>query len=203
MDRIDAIAIVGAIALVASAMPASAGDRSVRVTSLQQRWHYLDVSLSPGSLRFFFPDNDVCRKILRRDAEVIYVKRGPLGEVQNEAGERCEPVGIASLRAWRDRSFRPRTQTPVPRSHATFEVVHRDGELAYARGRFILASRVGWTNVDDTIAILPDTQGCQKTIESGIGSIEFRYSGKVPYRLVAGGEDCPIVGFVRPATAEN
>ena len=203
MDRIDAIAIVGAIALVTSAMPASAGERSVRVTSLQQRWHYLDVSLSPGSLRFFFPDNDVCRKILRRDAEVIYVKRGPLGEVQNEAGERCEPVGIASLRAWRDRSFRPRTQTPVPRSHATFEVVHRDGELAYARGRFILASRVGWTNVDDTIAILPDTQGCQKTIGSGIGSIEFRYSGKVPYRLVAGGEDCPIVGFVRPATAEN
>ncbi len=203
MDRADAIAIVGAIALVASATPTSAGERSVRVTSLQQRWHYLDVSLSPGSLRFFFPDNDVCRKILRRDAAVIYVKRGPLGEVKNDAGERCEPVGIASLRAWRDRSSRPRTQTPVPRSHATFEVVHRDGELAYARGRFILASLVGWTNVDDTIAILPDTEGCQKPIESGFGSMEFRYSGKVPYRLVAGGKDCPIVGFVRPAAAEN
>ncbi len=203
MDRLHAIAIVGAIALVASATPAFAPKRSVRVTSLQERWHYLDVSLSPGSLRFFFPNDDVCRGILRRNAEVVYLKRGPLGEVKNHAGERCEPVGIASLRAWRDRSFRPRTETPVPRSHATFEVVHRDGELAYARGRFFLASLVGWTNVDDTIALLPDTQGCQKPIESGIGSMEFRYSGKVPYRIVAGGEDCPIVGFVRPVAAEN
>ena len=33
--------------------------------------------------------------------------------------------------------------------------------------------------------------------------MEFRYSGKVPYRIVAGGEDCPIVGFVRPVAAEN
>ncbi len=203
MDRVDAIVIVGAIALVASATPVSARERSVQVASLQQRWHYLDVSLSPGSLRFFFPNDDVCRKILRRNAEVVYVKRGPLGEVKNDAGERCEPVGIASLRAWRDRSFRPRTQTPVPRSHATFEVVHRDGELAYARGRFLLASLVGWTNVDDTIALLPDTKSCQKPIESGIGSMEFRYSGKVPYRIVAGGEDCPIVGFVRPVADAN
>ncbi len=198
-----AIASVGVIALVAAAPAAFAQERTVRITSLQKRWHYLDVSLSPDSLRFFFPDNDICREILRRDSEVVYIKRGPFGEVKGDSGAHCEPVGIASLREWRDRSSRQRTQSPVPRAPVTFKVVHRDGELAYLRGRFVLASLIGWTDVHDTIALLPDIEDCRRAIESGVGTMEFRYSGKLPYRIVAGGEDCPIVGFVRPAAAEN
>jgi hypothetical protein len=172
----------------------------VQVSSVVQRWSYIDATLGvlPRPIRFFFPDDDTCRALLLRETKIRYVSRGPLGVVTNAAGDRCEPVGIASLREWRDRSSRRRTGTPVPRAQATFEVVRRDGGLVFARGRFPLATIVGWSSADDTIALLPGDEGCRRPIEAGVATMEFRYSGQRPYRLVAGGDSCPIVGFVRP-----
>ncbi len=145
------------------------------------------------------PNNDdACRALLLLETTVSYVSRGPLGVVTNEAGDRCEPVGIASLQEWRDRSSRRRTGTPVPRAQATFEIVHRYEGLVFARGRFPLATLVGWTGAEDTIALLPNDGGCRRPIDAGVATMEFRFSGQRPYRLVAGGESCPIVGFVRP-----
>ena len=138
-----------------------------------------------------------CTGALLLETNVSYLSQGPLGVVTHAAGDRCEPVGIASLQAWRDRSSRRRVGTPVPRAQATFEIVHRDGELVFARGRFPLATLVGWTGAEDTIALLPDDEGCQRPIDAGVATMEFRYSGPRPYRLVAGGDSCPIVGFVR------
>ena len=193
------LAVTGIAAGILAAGLAHAQD-GVRVSSPGERWHYLDATLDlkPRPIRFFFPASGACRSALRNDAGVSYAGRGPLGEIRNEAGELCEPLGIASLQAWRDRSSRPRTESPVPRAHTTFRVVHRDGEFAYVRGRFPLAVLVGWTQFDDTIALLPNSEGCEKPMESGRASMEFRYWGKVPYRLVAGGKDCPILGFVSP-----
>jgi hypothetical protein len=199
------VGCVAAVALAAAAVPAhvEAQGTEVAITSLVPRWSYLDATLDlrPQPLRFLFPDEGACRTLLRPDSRVTYVRRGPLGELRNAAGDRCEPVGIASLRAWRDRSVRPRTATPVPRAQATFRIVHRDGELAFARGRFPLATLVGWTGAEDTIALIPDDESCRAPLEAGVASMEFRFSGRVPYRLVTGRESCPIVGFVRPLPA--
>ncbi len=193
------LGILAVAAIAAAATSGGAQATEVQVTSVAQRWSYIDATLGvrPRPVRFFFPDDDACRALLLRETTVSYVSRGPLGMVTNAAGDRCEPVGIASLREWRDRGPRRRTGTPVPRAQATFEIVHRDGELVFARGRFPLATLVGWTGAEDTIALLPDDEGCRRPIDAGVATMEFRSSGPRPYRLVAGGDSCPIVGFVR------
>ena len=193
------LGVLAAAAIAAAATSGWAQGTEVQVTSVVPRWSYIDATLGvlPRPVRFFFPDDDACRALLLLETNVSYVSRGPLGMVTNAAGDRCEPVGIASLQEWRDRSSRRRTGAPVPRAQATFEIVHRDGELVFARGRFPLATLVDWTGADDTIALLPDDQGCRRPIDAGVATMEFRFSGRDPYRLVAGGERCSIVGFVR------
>jgi len=188
-----------AVALATAATSGWAQGTEVQISSAVPRWSYIDATLGvlPRPIRFFFPGDDACRALLLRETMVRYVSRGPLGVVMNAAGDRCEPVGIASLREWRDRSSRRRTGTPVPRAQAAFEIVYRDGDLVFARGRFPLATLVGWSGADDTIALLPDDEGCRRPIDAGVATMEFRFSGQRPYRLVAGGDSCPIVGFVR------
>ena len=188
-----------AVALATAATSGWAQGTEVQISSAVPRWSYIDATLGvlPRPIRFFFPGDDACRALLLRETKVSYVSRGPLGVVTNAAGDRCEPVGIASLREWRDRSSRRRTGTPVPRAQATFEIVYRNGDLVFARGRFPLATLVGWSGADDTIALLPDDEGCRRPIDAGVATMEFRFSGRDPYRLVAGGERCSILGFVR------
>jgi hypothetical protein len=199
VTRLGLVAVV-ALAVAAAATRGWAQGIEVQVTSVVPRWSYIEATLGvrPRPIRFFFPDDDACRALLLRETNVLYASRGPLGVVTNAAGDRCEPVGIASLQEWRDRSSRRRTATPVPRAQATFTVVQRDGGLVFARGRFPLATLLDWTNADDTIALLPNDQSCRRPIDAGVATMEFRFSGRDPYRLVAGGERCTIVGFVRP-----
>ncbi len=160
---------------------------------------YIDAHIGPQpGLRFFFPSDETCRGILYEEARVIYVRRGSLGRVEGPDGTMCSAVGIASLREWRDRGPRPRIDRPLPRSPVSFRVVYRDDDLVFARGRFPLASQVGWARGEDTIALLPTGEACKASIESGVGSMEFRSSGRVPFQIVSGGQNCPIVGFVLP-----
>jgi len=167
-----------------------------------ERGGYIDAYIGPQpGLRFFFPSNETCRGILYEEARVIYIRRGSLGRVDAYDGSTCPAVGIASLREWRDRGPRPRVDRPLPRAPISFRVVYRDDDLVFARGRFPLASQVGWPRGDDTIALLPTGEACESTIERGVGSMEFRSSGRVPFRIVAGGQNCPIVGFVQPLPA--
>ena len=175
------------------------GGTPATAVGVVERGGYIDAGLLTGttSLRFFFPADDACRAILREEARVFYVRRGPLGEVQTDEGESCIPVGIASLREWRDRQPRSRRNEPLPRARIAFEIVYRDDNLVFARGRFPLASQIGWTGGDDTIALLPNSEGCSGPIESGIGTMQFQATGRVPFRIV-GRADCPIVGFVQP-----
>ena len=170
------------------------------VTGVVERDIYLDVLLDSAywSMRYFFPTSELCRRILVDQASVTYVSLGPWGEVQNDEKERCVPAGIDSLRAWRNRKPRPRTGSPIPRRQASFRVVHRDDELVFARGFFPLASAIGWTGGNDTIAVIPNTPPCQPLIESGTASMEFRPAGPEPFRLVSDQGVCPLVGFIQP-----
>jgi hypothetical protein len=176
-----------------------------KVSSVVERGGYLDATLESKywSFRFYFPDHADCRAIVRPGEDVTYVKAGSLGQVQNPAREVCDPVGIASLREWRDQRPRSRLSEPLPRTRADFEIIYRDEELAFARGRFLLAREIGWPGGDDTIALLPIAEGCQEPLERGVAAMEYRSAGEVPFRLVAGGEDCPILGFVQPLPARR
>jgi hypothetical protein len=164
-----------------------------------ERGGYIDAGILTGttSLRFFFPADEVCRAILREEARVLYVRRGPMGAVENDAGDSCSPVGIASLREWRDRQPRPRRDEPLPRARIDFRVTYKDDDLVFARGRWPLANQIGWAGGEDTIALLPNSEGCAGPIESGVGTMQFQSTGRVPFRIV-GRADCPIVGFVQP-----
>ena len=180
----------------AAGLPGEARDR--RVVFVAQRGDYLDAVLEhrDASLRFFFPDDETCREVLRRDAWVEYVNLGPLGEVRREDLV-CTPVGIASLEAWRSRRGR-REEGPLPRSPVNFRVVYEDEDYVLARGRFPLASRIGWSGGEDTLALIPRNAACAPVIARGRGSMEFRVAGRDPFILVSREGRCAIQGFVRP-----
>ena len=100
----------------AAGIPGSA--REHQVIFAVERGAYLDAVLErpDSTLRFFFPADETCREVLRKEAWVEYVNLGALGEVRR-ADLTCTPVGIASLGAWRARRGR-RLEGPLPRSTA-------------------------------------------------------------------------------------
>lgn len=173
-------------------------------TEVTERFGYLDATIETGgyTLRFFLPPDEACTAIAREGGEARYKTLGPLGRLTRD-DLRCDPLGILSLRAWRDR--RPRGAQPrstIPRAQATFEVLDRDEELVLLNGRFPLAGEVGWVGGVATRALVPTAPVCEKPVESGVASMEYRASGRRPFALVGSDGLCDIVGFVyeRPPT---
>ncbi len=173
--------------------------RTESVGSVVQRDVYLDATIGadPG-LRFFFPTDETCRSVIVENAEVEYIRSGPFGQVRN-ADDRCIPVGIGSLRHWRSQTTRAPGSRPIPRSHSSFTIIYQDEDYLFARGTFLLAGRVGWTGGDDTIAVVPIGEGCDRALSGGVASMEFRNTGPQPLVLLAGGMRCPISGLVMPS----
>jgi hypothetical protein len=183
------------------------------VTDVIERGDYLDVALVGGgggeyaggrvarrglALRFFFPREPTCQGVLVPETDVEYVEGGPLGRVRSANGE-CEPVGIASLKAWRDRRPRPpQDRLRIPRSQAVFKPLYRDEQLVLVRGRFPLANRIGWVGGDDTIAAIPRRPECENVLERGVASLEYRVVGEDPLRLIEDKGYCPIIGLIYP-----
>jgi hypothetical protein len=183
-----------------------------RVTDVVERGDYLDASIEgTGSdhaggrvsrrglaLRFFFPRESTCQGVLVPETDVEYVQGGRLGRVRSANGT-CDPVGVASLRAWRDR--RPRSRRDrlgVPRAQAVFTPIFRDEQLVLVRGRFPLANRLGWIGGEDVIAAIPRRPECENVLERGVGSLEFRVVGEDPLRLIQGTGFCPVIGLIHP-----
>ncbi|HSJ98290.1 MAG TPA: hypothetical protein VLC53_14535 [Myxococcota bacterium] len=165
---------------------------------------YLRAQFRSGSsvLTFFAPAaDDDCARLLRPEALVTYRKHGNFGRFED--GElRCDPVGVGSLAAWRDRRPRDtRDASIVPRAHASFREVERDGEVALVRGRFPLASRVGIPSGFDLIAMLPLEPACERPLARGSGALEFLAAGSEAFRIVGEGGPCPVLGFAIPPDA--
>ena len=106
-------------------------------------------------------------------------------------------VGIASLAAWRDTRSRVPGR-PAPRETARFELLHRGEKLVMVRGRFPFTSRVCIPAGYDLVALLPNSEVCERPIERGEASIEFRDAGDEPFRLIGSDGTCPILGFATP-----
>ena len=169
------------------------------VTQVAMRGAYLDATLEAETfrLRFFFPPSELCAQLLRENTWVDYRSLGPWGRVQADE-EFCEPVGIASLPEWRDRQPRSRSRAVKPRGTARFEIFYTDDEVVLARGRFPLATHVGWPRWDDTVAIFPNTDACRDPLERGVAPIEFRHHGPRALELVSAQCPCPVLGFAIP-----
>lgn len=169
------------------------------VTLIAERdGRYLDVAVDTrrSKLRFFFPINVTCREVVSGAGEATYSSHGPYGRLSRRE-QSCDPVGLLSLRAWRDR--RPRQTSrggaPIPRDAARYEIVYADEDVFLARGRFQLAGLVGWAGGYDTIAVFPNAPECEGILVRGSATMEYRDAGPDPLILVDGRRRCPFLGF--------
>jgi hypothetical protein len=181
--------------------PAAERETAFGVFAVVARGAYLDAQLErPGeTLRLLFPAASDCRALIRTEAQLEYIARGPFGTFR-AAGRSCRPVGVASLREWLDRH--PRTGSgPVPRAQASFRPFYEDQEVLMVRGRFPLAALIGWAGASDAVALLAASAECREIHERGVASMEFREASRTPFTLVARHDRCAIQGFAQPLAA--
>ena len=81
-----------------------------------------------------------------------------------------------------------------PSSPARWEVIHRDDEVFLLRGRFALASRIGFAGTHDVVAMVANDATCRPVAESGASTLVFRQSGRPAFELGR----CPVLAFARP-----
>ncbi len=168
------------------------------VLGVSRHGPYLLVAFG-GSLQdmqFLAPATEACLQVLAPEARLNYGKSGVFGRFRRD-GVICDPVGVASLAAWRDRQPRS-VGRPVPRAPAYYTLLQEDPELIFLRGRFPLASRVnipaGW----DLVAVLPNSGACTGLAKRTDASLEFRVAGPEPFTLINDGQLCPVLGFATP-----
>ena len=152
---------------------------------------------SDARITLLFPSGAVCDRLLAVGTETEYLARGMTGTVR-VGEETCESVGIASLREWRDRRPRPRSGAPLPRAQATYRIVLRAGDTAILRGRFPLASLIGWAGGEDTLVLMPTTGKCTSLLDRTVASMEYRPGGRIAVALVSSDGLCALQGFARP-----
>ena len=185
---------VYAAALPSTSIPATVG-WSV------ERGDYLDIALTTAGkeLRFLLPlaDEDCAAfGVPAPQGSTRYVNSGALGRLER-AETRCVPVGVLSLREWRDR--RPRgSREPIPRSRAEWEVIYSDADVWMLRGRFGLAGELGWVGGADTVVVAERGPVCDAVAASGNASLEFRHVGRDVLTLLGKTGPCRLLGFARP-----
>jgi hypothetical protein len=171
------------------------------VVGAVKRSDWLDVVLEGHglTLRTFVPADEICSRVLEPGKVVDYIERGIAGRFERD-DETCDAVGFGSPlidRARRGRATSLRT-TPIPRAQATFRIIFEDEEVILARGRFPLASTLGWTGSSDTIAAFPNTDLCRVPLENGVASMEYRAAGRRTLTLVSSNGQCPFQGLIQP-----
>ncbi|MBW2243161.1 MAG: hypothetical protein JRH01_14340 [Deltaproteobacteria bacterium] len=173
------------------------GMRDARVVAVETRGPYALATLHGRNidLRFFVPLSDDCARVLTPGAHVSYSKSGSFGLFSSENGS-CEPVGTASLREWLARGPRRRGR-PLPRGTARYRVFYADEGVVLARGSFPYANRLGFL-AHDIVAMFPNSEVCQRAIQRGEATIEFRDGSRVPYWFSGESGICPISGFALP-----
>lgn len=176
------------------------------VMHVKLRGGYLDAELSgKPDLRFLFPSSPACAEVLKPEAMVEYSARGRYGELNNPNPESnaCIPMGVGNLDVWRDKGPRPNrfgtTTSSLPRRAARFKEIWRDDAEIFLRGRWLLASWVGFGQTADLVALVPNTATCRRLIADGEATLEYRYVHAPAYALmVKPPETCPVNAFAIP-----
>lgn len=169
------------------------------VARVKPRGGFLDTELrgSGGfTLRTFLPASALCQHVIAGEAGIQYAAGGSYGTlVRGE--ERCVASGIGSLREWRNRRPRPSNEL-IPSAQATFSVVYRDEQVTFLRGNFPLAGFLGFTDMGDAIAVVPNTAECLRPIERGVSTLEYFHAGRNVLTLSSSQGRCNIEGLIRP-----
>ena len=173
----------------------------MRVVYVTPRDGYLEATLAMEGLTLvtFIPNNALCAGILTADAQVDYVASSPGGDFRT--GDRtCRSVGIGSLSVWRNRKPRPNNRggAIVARAQADYRKVYEDSDVVFLRGRFPLASKVGWVGLDDLIAVVPKHPNCEAPLARNTSSMEYYPAGRYVLTLVSTHGQCPIEGLITP-----
>jgi hypothetical protein len=169
------------------------------VSKVKMRGGFLDTTLagSGWSLRTFLPASEVCTRVSQGEATVRWLNSGLYGSVERD-GERCEASGIGSLREWRNKQPRSESASLIPSGRAEYRIVHQDEEVVMLRGRFPQTGRIGFSGMGDAIAVVPNSDVCQKPIGAGQATIEFFPAGRNVLTLGSSQGRCPIEGLIRP-----
>src|SRR5262245_31670050 len=210
-QRPRAIAALGALALGCETAaetvnlgvnPFASTDVQVVATEAHGPYLFTHVKGPQLDLGFVVPRTDLCGRVLEPGANLRYDKAGLFGTLVGDGGVACDAVGTLSLAAWRDRQPRSRGgASPVPRSTALYGVDYRDAQYLLLRGRFPLATRVGFPRPEDVVAVVPNDETCAALASSAQASLEFRPAGPNAFVLLAGNAPCPVAGFALPLHA--
>jgi len=202
-------AVVGVACAAATSPPEAQGPPApsrwrVEISGVAPLGPYLEATLENERFtrRFFFPPSSACAQVLEGGGEVQYRPIGPFGRLGNEAGARCEPVGVGSLREWRDALPRRRSRYLVPRDQAEFHAVHQGPDQLLFRGRFPLALEIRWPEPMDSVAVTPGGEACQTLLSVSTATMEFHAEGPEVFRLETASGSCPITGLVLPTVLE-
>jgi hypothetical protein len=176
----------------------------VRLSDVKTVGPYLDATLSNQrfSLRFFFDRSPDCLALIRSGTEARYLRIGSFGRVVDEEKRRCEPIGVASLREWRDSLPRRRSPHLTPRVQVAFRTIFEGDEVVLVRGRFPLALEIRWPAAMDTVVMLPASPACDEARQRGKATMEYHATGPEPFLLVEEGVSCPILGFASPVEVD-
>jgi len=160
---------------------------------------YLQVDLVGSGLHLdtFTPANEDCAAVMRPEGSVDYVANGPYGLFQR-GDQTCDAIGLGSLREWRDRRPSQTNVVMVPRAQADYKIYYQDARQVLLRGRFPLGGLLGFSGLDDTIAIVPNVAVCQKPIQSSVASMQYYQNGENPLVLLSGDGECPITALLQP-----
>ena len=175
------------------------GGIAMTVAKVVPRGPYLETHLrAPGlELVSYAPADAVCREVLAEEQEIEYRSGGTGGSFER-AGRRCDAAGLGSLEEWRRRRPKPRTRSPVPSAPARYELIYEDPEVALARGRFPLASLLGWVGSADVVAVLPRIPACQGPLHSDSATLQYFPGGRNVLALMSPDGPCPIQGLLTP-----
>ena len=170
------------------------------VSSVITRGPYLDVTIQDDdvAVRLFADAADAdCAAVLRVGSPVSYTNRGIAGRVTADDLS-CDLIGIGDPFIRRVSQPRGDQSELIPRAQATFTRIFEDDDVALLRGRFTLASRVGWAGGVDTVAVVQANAACRRAIDSGVASMEFRPRGINTLALTSGSGLCRIDGLILP-----
>lgn len=170
----------------------------MQVDALVERGPYLEAALSfeSSAMWAYAAPSEGCRAVFEPGGSVEYVDNGPLGEFRRDELD-CQILGVGNLELWRDRNRRA-TPAGIPRAQANFELLHADEELTLLRGRFPLATAVGFSGGMDLVAVVENTKNCEGPVAKGTASMEYRGKGKLALTLVGKSGLCRIRGLIQP-----
>jgi hypothetical protein len=176
--------------------------QEMTVSNVAEVGGYVGADLSDdderSSIRFLFPDNRSCRAVITPEARVEYHNLRVLGTVTSPNGS-CDPVGIASIREW-IRAGYTNPRLAFQRERVSFQVTHRDEQVGFLRGQFLLAGAVlRLTGAYDVILMVPNAPECQSALAEGVSILEFRERGKrPPLALLNATQICPVRAVAVP-----